>query len=99
MADVGSVSQSSLYFVAAQAAAQQQAQQTRQQEKTNRAVRSGFASHLKRQQEEMALALGWIYDMKKVDIPLFLLAGTEGDFETQVVIPFEAMRTLCKIRN
>ena len=45
-------------------------------------------------QEEMALALGWIYDMKKVDVPLFLLAGTEGDFETQVVIPFESMRTM-----
>ncbi len=56
MADVGSVSQSSLYFVAAQAAAQQQAQQTRQQEKTNRAQQSRFASHLKRQQEEAALA-------------------------------------------
>ena len=45
-------------------------------------------------QEEMALALGWDYDMKNVDIPLFLLAGTDGDFETQVVIPFEAMRTM-----
>lgn len=45
-------------------------------------------------QEELALALGWIYDMKKVDIPLLMLAGTEGDFETQVVIPFEAMQTM-----
>lgn len=56
MADVGSVSPSSLYFAAAQAAAQQQAQQAKQQEKANRTQKAGFASHLKRQQEEIALA-------------------------------------------
>lgn len=56
MADVGSVNQTSLYFSAAQAAAQQQARQAKQGEKTAKTARTGFASTLRRQQEELSLA-------------------------------------------
>lgn len=45
-------------------------------------------------QEELANALGWTYDLEKVNIPLLMLAGTEGDFETQTVIPFESMKAM-----
>ncbi len=41
--------------------------------------------------EETALAFGWKYDLSKVSIPTFMIAGTKGDFETQAVIPFEKM--------
>ena len=41
--------------------------------------------------EEGAEALGWSYDLAAVRVPTLLLAGTEGDFETQLVIPPEAM--------
>jgi len=41
--------------------------------------------------EEQAVALKWHYDLSKIKIPILLLAGTEGLFETQLVIPFEKM--------
>lgn len=44
--------------------------------------------------EEGAEALGWSYDLTAVHIPIFLLAGTAGDFETQMVIPPEAMERM-----
>ena len=56
MAEIGSVSQSSLYFAAAQAAAQQQAKQTKMQEKAERLQRKSFAASLRKTQEELSLA-------------------------------------------
>lgn len=41
--------------------------------------------------EETALAFGWNYDLTKVSIPTLIVAGTQGDFETQMVIPIEKM--------
>lgn len=41
--------------------------------------------------EETALAFGWNYDLTKINIPTLLVAGTQGDFETQAVIPIEKM--------
>ncbi len=41
--------------------------------------------------EETALAFGWNYDLTKVNIPTLIIAGTQGDFETQMVIPIEKM--------
>lgn len=41
--------------------------------------------------EETALAFGWNYDLTKVNIPTLIIAGTKGDFETQMVIPIEKM--------
>lgn len=34
------------------------------------------------------------YDSSKVNIPIFILAGTSGDFETEVVIPFSEMQKM-----
>ena len=39
--------------------------------------------------EESALALGWNYDLTTISIPTLIIAGTLGDFETQMVIPIE----------
>lgn len=41
--------------------------------------------------EETALAFGWNYNLTKVSIPTLIVAGTQGDFETQMVIPIEKM--------
>ncbi len=41
--------------------------------------------------EETALAFGWNYDLTKVNIATLMIAGTKGDFETQMVIPIEKM--------
>jgi len=41
--------------------------------------------------EETALAFGWNYDLTKINIPTLMIAGTQGDFETQAVIPIEKM--------
>lgn len=41
--------------------------------------------------EETARALGWNYELDKISVPLLMFAGTEGDFETQLVLPFEKM--------
>lgn len=42
-------------------------------------------------QEETALAFGWNYDLTKINIPTLIIAGTQGDFETQMVLPLEKM--------
>ena len=34
------------------------------------------------------------YDSSKVNIPIFILAGTSGDFEIEIVIPFEEMQKM-----
>lgn len=44
--------------------------------------------------EEMARGLGWTYEPDKISVPLLMFAGTEGDFETQLVLPFEKMTEL-----
>ena len=44
--------------------------------------------------EESAHALGWNYALENITIPVMMLAGTEGDFETQLVLPIEAMNTM-----
>ena len=41
--------------------------------------------------EETALTFGWNYNLTKVSIPTLIIAGTQGDFETQMVIPIEKM--------
>ncbi|MCI8466585.1 MAG: alpha/beta hydrolase [Bacilli bacterium] len=41
--------------------------------------------------EETAFAFGWNYDLTKINIPTLIIAGTQGNFETQAVIPFEKM--------
>ena len=41
--------------------------------------------------EETAWALGWPYELEKITVPTLMLAGTSGDFETQMVIPHEKM--------
>ena len=44
--------------------------------------------------EELAKNLGWHYDLTKINIPLLLLAGDKGDFETKSVIPLEKMKEM-----
>lgn len=44
--------------------------------------------------EEMAHEFGWKYELSKINIPILILAGTEGDFETQAVIPIEKMKAM-----
>lgn len=44
--------------------------------------------------EETAIQLGWNYHMEDISIPVFLLAGTEGDFENELVIPKAAMQEM-----
>lgn len=41
--------------------------------------------------EETAIAFGWNYDLTKISIPTLMIAGTQGDFETEAVIPIEKM--------
>ena len=41
--------------------------------------------------EETAHQFGWKYDLTKINIPILMIAGTNGDFETQSVIPIEKM--------
>lgn len=41
--------------------------------------------------EETALAFGWNYDLTKINIPILMIAGTEGDFETKLVLSIEKM--------
>ena len=40
---------------------------------------------------ELAAGLEWDYDLTKVKIPIFFVAGTEGDFEMKTVIPAEQL--------
>ncbi len=44
--------------------------------------------------EEQTLALQWYYDLAKINVPTLILAGTEGDFEMELVIPTEAMHEM-----
>lgn len=44
--------------------------------------------------EEMAVALGWHYDLTKISVPIFMVAGSKGDFEMNAVIPDEAMQSM-----
>ena len=46
--------------------------------------------------EESALAFGWNYDLTKINIPTLMIAGTQGDFETQMVLPIEKMIDMYK---
>lgn len=41
--------------------------------------------------EETALTFGWNYDLTKINIPTLIVAGTQGDFETKMVLPIEKM--------
>lgn len=41
--------------------------------------------------EETAVAFGWKYDLTKINIPTLIIAGSQGDFETQMVLPIEKM--------
>ena len=45
-------------------------------------------------QEEGAAALGMPYDLTKVEIPVLMLAGTQGEFETEMVLPLDAMTAM-----
>lgn len=44
--------------------------------------------------EEQAISLNWHYDLTKINISLLMIAGTQGDFETKLVIPFEKMMAM-----
>lgn len=44
--------------------------------------------------EDTAEALNMTYDLSKLDIPTLMLAGTEGEFETQLVIPLAQMEKM-----
>ena len=44
--------------------------------------------------EEMSYELGWNYDLTNIQTPIFLLAGTEGKFETETVIPIDKMKEM-----
>jgi hypothetical protein len=44
--------------------------------------------------EETAHALTWMYDLEKVSVPVLMVAGTETEFETQMVIPIEQMKAM-----
>ena len=41
--------------------------------------------------EEQAISMKWHYDLTQINIPLMIVAGTKGDFETKLVIPIEKM--------
>ena len=45
-------------------------------------------------QVESAHAYGWKYEVSKINIPILMLAGTQGDFETKAVLPIEVMKTM-----
>ena len=44
--------------------------------------------------EKTANDVGYPYDLTKVNIPIMMLAGTSGEFETDIVIPIESMKTM-----
>ena len=44
--------------------------------------------------ERVAESINWNYDISKVNIPVLMLAGTEGWFETESVIPLEDMNNM-----
>ena len=35
--------------------------------------------------------MGWHYDPEQIRIPVFIVAGTAGEFEIETVIPFEKL--------
>ena len=43
---------------------------------------------------ELSVSLEWDYDISKVNIPIFMVAGTKGDFEMKTVIPSEKMHEM-----
>lgn len=55
-------------------------------------IRTGIA--LSPTHEETAHAYGWMYDLSEIDVPVLMMAGTESEFETQLVIPLEAMKAM-----
>ncbi len=44
--------------------------------------------------EEQATSVKWHYDLTKINVPIMMIAGTKGDFETQSVIPIEKMKSM-----
>lgn len=40
---------------------------------------------------DLAAGMEWDYDISKVNIPIFMVAGTKGDFEMKTVIPTEKL--------
>ncbi len=44
--------------------------------------------------EEQAASTKWHYDLTAIKIPIMMLAGTKGDFETKMVIPIEKMKSM-----
>lgn len=44
--------------------------------------------------EEASKMVHWDYDLTEVEIPVLMMAGTQGSFETMIVIPFEDMMTM-----
>ena len=44
--------------------------------------------------ERSAAALGWTLDVTRVGVPTLLVAGTEGEFETKLVIPPEELESM-----
>lgn len=45
-------------------------------------------------QIELAHQFGWKYDLSKIKVPIMMLAGTNGDFETKMVLPIEVMNSM-----
>lgn len=43
---------------------------------------------------EFAHQLGWMYEMDQIQAPTLMLAGTEGEFETESVIPISSMKKM-----
>lgn len=48
---------------------------------------------------ELADALGWHYDLTKVTVPVLLITGTAGEFETETVIPFADLKEMYEQLN
>lgn len=44
--------------------------------------------------EEQAVSLQWHYDLSKIKVPILMIAGTAGDFETELVLPIEKMNSM-----
>ena len=44
--------------------------------------------------EETAHELTWMYDLEKISVPVLMLAGTESEFETELVIPIDKMNAM-----
>lgn len=44
--------------------------------------------------EELADSLNWHYDLSKVSVPVFIITGTDGEFETEMVIPLEKLEDM-----